>query len=257
MTCKSVNKCFRRHGTWDWFYVWCKYWSEQFSRKLSNQKRNITSFIPAYTSPHYSMSNPTPDPAPTTPVTTPHVHGKSLLREPNIFDGNKTQFKEWRCTLFAYICDPKNRVTIDNERIDIAILYMRGPKVSSWVQNYTDDNFDNDEEEWAITWKGFKDTLNASFLDKGLTENSQEKLEHLRQGPNERAEDFFKEFEVIMRDAEYAKDTPYIIRLIEMNVKPKLIDQVYGTSNEQIEKFEELKQKSISIDDMWWHREEM
>ncbi|KAF8824701.1 hypothetical protein HHX47_DHR7000384 [Lentinula edodes] len=199
------------------------------------------------------MSNPTS--APTT--TTSNIHGKLLLREPSIFDGDKAQFKEWRRTLFAYIRDPRNRIVTDSERIDIAVSYMRGPKVSSWVQNYTDDNFNDDEEEWKVTWKGFKDALNASFLDKGLTENAQEKLEHLRQGPNERAEDFFKEFEVIMRDAGYAKDAPYVIRLIEMNVKPKLIDQVYGTSNERIEKFDELKQKIISIDDMWWRREEM
>ena len=181
--------------------------------------------------------------------------GKSLLKEPSDFNGDKSEFKEWRRQLFAYIRDPRNRVQSDNERIDIAISYMRGTKVKGWVQNYSDDHFNDTNETWDVSWKDFKDALNAAFLDKGRVQNAQERLEHLQQ-EKKTAEEFFNEFEILLHDTGYKKDDPYVIRLIEMNVNQKIIDQIYGSRTDRIKKYDDYKNVIISIDNMWKHHQE-
>ena len=77
---------------------------------------------------------------------TPAPTGKSLLKEPPVFDGNKDAFKEWQRKLFAYIRDPRNRITTDDERIDIALSYIEGPKVQDWIQNLYDSYYDKNWE---------------------------------------------------------------------------------------------------------------
>jgi hypothetical protein len=132
---------------------------------------------------------------------------------------------------------------------------MQGTKVKGWVQNYSDDHFNDTNETWDVSWKDFKDALNAAFLDKGRVQNAQERLEHLRQ-ETKTAEEFFNEFEILLHDTGYKKDDPYVIRLIEMNVNQKIIDQIYGSRTDRIEKYDDYKNVIISIDDMWKRRQE-
>ena len=132
---------------------------------------------------------------------------------------------------------------------------MRGPNVQDWVQNYIDDNFSEQADDWKVTWAMFKQHLNNSFLDKGRTLLAQEKLEIIQQGPDT-ADDFFKKFEILLNDAGYQKDSPFVIRLIEKAVNGKTIDQIYGSRKTRIEKYDEYKDTIISIDEMWRRRQE-
>ena len=121
-----------------------------------------------------------------------------------------------------------NKVQGDGEKIDITLLYMRGPNVQDWVQNYIDNNFSKQADNWNVTWAMFKQHLNDSFLDKGRTLLAQEKLEIIQQGMDT-ADNFFKKFEILLNNAGYKKNNPFVIRLIKKAVNGKTIDQIYGS----------------------------
>ena len=73
--------------------------------------------------------------------------GKSLLKEPPVFDGDKKKYREWRQKLSRWLKDPKNRVKDDDEKINITLSYIEGDKVSDFVQNIYDRYwFDADKE---------------------------------------------------------------------------------------------------------------
>ncbi len=46
--------------------------------------------------------------------------------------------------MFTYICDKKNNLTSDSERINVVLSYIRGDHVDAWVQNYLVQNFDEE-----------------------------------------------------------------------------------------------------------------
>ena len=154
--------------------------------------------------------------------------GKSLLNEPSEFNGDKSEFKEWRRTLFTYLRDPRNGVTEDSEHIDISMSYIRGPKVRDWNSNFYDENFNEETETWKISWKEFKDELNKQFLDSQHALSAQEKLEHLGQGQTS-AEEFFTKFETLLLEAGYDRNSPYVIWLIKKAISQRTIDQIYGS----------------------------
>ena len=54
--------------------------------------------------------------------------GKSLLKEPLVFDGDKKKYREWRQKLSHWLKDPKNRVKDDNKKINITLSYIHQEK---------------------------------------------------------------------------------------------------------------------------------
>ena len=97
-----------------------------------------------------------------------------------------------------------NRIKTDSERIDVTMLYIEGPKVRDWSQNYHSHNYNKEKEKWTVNWAQFKQELNNQFLDKACQDKAQEEFERIRQRPNEKAADFFTHFEICIDTAGYA-----------------------------------------------------
>ena len=57
-----------------------------------------------------------------------NLKGKSLLKEPPVFDGDKKKYQEWKQKLSHWLKDPKNKVKDDNEKINITLSYIEGGK---------------------------------------------------------------------------------------------------------------------------------
>ena len=149
-----------------------------------------------------------------------------------------------------WLRDPRNHVASDDERIDITMSYIRGDKVNEWVQNYYNNHFDDDNEGWQCSWAEFKNDLNKAFLDSNKTRMAQEKLETLCQGANT-AETFFQKFELLLGEAEYGRDSTYVIRLLEKALNVKIIDQIYGSNTSTPTTYDDWKDMIIGIDEMW------
>lgn len=92
-----------------------------------------------------SMGEPGPfdyvHPSAPEPTTPPTGSSKSLMKEPPIFNRDKTAYQEWKCKLTAWIADEKNKVHSDSEQINIALSYMNGEKVHDWIKNYYNANW--------------------------------------------------------------------------------------------------------------------
>ena len=112
--------------------------------------------------------SPSSPPDPIAPASSPTQwtgSTKTLLNPPPIFDGDKLKYREWKRKLCVYIDDPRNRVTTNKERINIAFSYIEGPKVAEWVQNYYKEFYDEDEANWMVMWRAVKKDLDKQFLD--------------------------------------------------------------------------------------------
>lgn len=130
--------------------------------------------------------------------------------------------------VFTYIRDAKNQITNDGERIDICLSYIRGNKVDVWVQNYTEENFDDNKEGWQVTWNMFKKDLQAHFVDSNTARKAQMAIEKWHRG-TDTAEAFFQKFKTLLTQAGYKKEDTYVIRLLELNINKRIIVQIYST----------------------------
>ena len=181
--------------------------------------------------------------------------GRSLLKEPPVFDGTKDAYKEWQRKMFTYICDPRNRIKMDSERIDVTMLYIEGPRVRDWSQNYHSHNYNKEREKWTVNWAQFKQELNNPFLDKAHQDKAQEEFERIRQRPNEKAVDFFTCFKICIDTAGYAQDATFVIKQLERIVNPQIIDQIFG-QRALSSSYEGWKNAIVEIDEMWNRRRE-
>ena len=205
---------------------------------------------------HMPQQHPHVDVEPDIPTSRPTI-GRSLVNKPDVFNGDKTKFKSWWRTVFTYIRDAsaKNQIADDGERIDICLSYIRGNEVDVWVQNYTEEHFDEDIEEWAVTWRTFKQDLQARFVDSNTARKAQIAIEKLRQG-TDTAEDFFQKFETLLTQAGYKKEDAYVVRLLEINVNERIIDQIYSSQFGLPNDYAEWKAAITKIDQLWKRREE-
>ena len=91
--------------------------------------------------------------------------GKSLLKEPPVFDRDKKKYREWRQKLSCWLKDPKNKVKDDNEKINITLSYIEGDKVSNFVQNIYDRYWFDADEEWTCSYSTLMKNLDEQFLE--------------------------------------------------------------------------------------------
>ena len=122
--------------------------------------------------------------------------GKSLLKEPPVFDGDKKKYREWRQKLSRWLKDPKNRVKDDDEKINITQSYIEGDKVSDFVQNIYDCYWFDADKEWRCSYNTLMKKLNERFLEASRHEDAREAFDRIKMMPGECAETFFEHFEV-------------------------------------------------------------
>ncbi len=155
--------------------------------------------------------------------------------------------------MFTYIRDKKNNITSNFKRINVVLSYIQGDHVNAWVQNYTDQNFNESREEWRVSWAQFKEHLKEQFIDSNLARDAQDQIERLHQG-QDTAKDFFQKFKILITQAGYLKDDAYVVRLLKTNVNKKIINQIYGSQNGLPEEYREWKKQIIQINQLWRRR---
>lgn len=121
--------------------------------------------------------------------------GKPLVAKPEMFDGEKSKYRDWLRQIKTYLRYVEGG---RNEKIDIVLSYIKGPKVDTWTTNLFEDFFD---EGWALTMNQLWQKLDEQFVEAGAQRQAQAKLENLRQTGT--AEEFFQEFEKLCRQANY------------------------------------------------------
>ncbi len=173
--------------------------------------------------------------------------GRSLVNKPYGYDRDKAKYKSWWQSMFTYVRNKKNNITSDSKRIDVVLSYIRGDHVDAWVQNYSDQNFNEKREEWRASWAQFKEHLKEQFVDSNLVRDARDQIERLRQR-QDTAQDFFQKFEILLTQAEYSKDDTYVVHLLETNINEKIIDQIYGSRDGLPEEYKDWKKQIIQID---------
>ena len=91
--------------------------------------------------------------------------GKTLLKEPFTFDGDKTRYREWKRKLLAWIKDPHHKARGNSEKIAVAMSYIEGPNVQEWSENTYQTFYDENMEKWVCTWDKFKELMDEQWLD--------------------------------------------------------------------------------------------
>lgn len=184
--------------------------------------------------------------------------GKTLLKEPFTFEGDKMRYREWKRKLLAWIKDAHHKARGNNEKVAVAMSYIEGPNVQEWSENVYRTHYDEGTEKWTISWDKFKELMDEQWLDPSAVSNARNTIETIRQGPQERAADFFTRFELLITTADYEKESPYIINKIETVVKWSLVDAIYSSPGIMgvPSTYRGWKKRIIDLDELWRRREE-
>jgi hypothetical protein len=102
---------------------------------------------------------------------------KIKVTDPDAFDSSPTHFCDWKWQLLIYICT--HHIIEDNDKILLALLYMKSSTANTWATRYFDEHA---AKPRLGRWQDFLDELHSSFEDKNLQKKAHEKLEHFRQG---------------------------------------------------------------------------
>ena len=159
--------------------------------------------------------------------------------------------------MYMYIRDLNRRGSIrtDSERIEITLSYVRGEHADTWTQVYWKNHFDEDRERWNVTWTQFRKDLKEAFTDVAREQEARNKIQFLRQGKRS-ADDFFKEFEILLSEAGYDKDDAFVLMLVERALNVELVDNFTRALTEPVTEYDTYKKRIIGMDAMWHRREE-
>src|SRR6201989_1739619 len=115
--------------------------------------------------------------------------------------------------MLTYLDDRRHGSLYDEERIDIVLLYIDGPKVNDWIQNIYDEY--HEKGEWEITFSWFLKELDKNFTDTKREEKAREQIRTMRQKSGESADEFFKCFETVLNAAKLDRNHPTTLDKIE------------------------------------------
>lgn len=155
-------------------------------------------------------------------TTTPKIK----VAEPNEFDGSPNKYRDWLRQLLIYIRAKK--ITDNEEKILLALSYMKTGTASAWATHFFDQHISQPVVDFG-TWDAFKVQLDSVFEDKTHGRKAREKLETFRQG-NLKIDDYLSRFESLAVDAGIEKNDSELIRLLERNIRPEVIDVIYTVS---------------------------
>jgi hypothetical protein len=147
---------------------------------------------------------------------------KIKVAEPEVYDGSAKSFKDWHRQLRIYFLGRK--ITDDEERITLALSYMKTGLASAWATRYFDNALANTPFTLG-TWNVFETELKNTFEDKTHAERARQKLETFQQGAH-RIDNFIAHFESLTTDAGLSDDRE-LIRLLKYNLKSSIVDWMY------------------------------
>lgn len=114
---------------------------------------------------------------------------KPQIAKPEIFNRTKSKYKDWMRKMIIFL---RYQKVPEDEKIDILLLYVGGPKVDTWVTNIYDDYYDQNGEQWMLSLLLLKRRMDEQFIDAGVQRQAQAKLENLKMSGT--ADEFFQEF---------------------------------------------------------------
>lgn len=148
-----------------------------------------------------------------------------------------------------YVSDLANKLSTDGQKLNVVFSYIWGTQVDNWVESIFDAYYNNTINRWSKIYAELVLVIKEWFVDVTLVQQVQIQIDQLVQEA-ETAENFFQKFEVLRNLAWYDKNDLYLIRLIEMEINQKMIDQIY-TSEVMLTDYDFWKKKIIALDNLW------
>jgi hypothetical protein len=171
------------------------------------------------------------------------------IAKPEFFDGTPGKFRDWIRQLAIYVRG--NGITKDDDRILLALSYMKGGTASSWAAQYIDNNLAKPN---LGPWQTFYKELELAFEDRTATKRVREEIESFTQG-RQKIDEFFNKFEMMAQDAGLATSEVEKIRLIERNVNPAIINAIYSSGTLPTS-YADYKGRILRIGRLWEQRRE-
>ena len=175
---------------------------------------------------------------------------KSLVAEPDKYDRNTKTYTQWKRQVWTYIHANQRAIVNDDERIIVALSYMRGEnKAGRWATFVTDKILDHPNE--TPTYTQFWDLADQIFLPPNKANDAAVQLENLVQGQLS-AEEYFIEFEMLADRAGYA-DTAFDtlkIRLACRKLAKALVDNIHNTDNIPTT-WQDFMKRVTALDNNW------
>ena len=177
-------------------------------------------------------------------TTTPE---KIKVAEPDFFNGNPTEFRNWRRQLLIFL--RAGKVDDDDDKILTALSYMKGGTATPWASRFINDNI---AATTLGTWAQFLTQLEAVFNDKTATKKARKAIEHFQQG-RQGIDEFFNKFEVLAQEAGLGASEVEKIRLLERNVNAPTINSIYSSGSIP-DKYDDYRQHILKISRLWEQR---
>lgn len=170
--------------------------------------------------------------APTEPTTTMNTmdidhEGKSYLKKPEPFDGNRRKVDDfiYACDLFFEGSSDKDFPT-DKQKIIFILSYMSDGEALRWRRNYIETKVR--QADGSYTWPTkavFLGAFKAAFLNEDEKEESIRKLDNINQG-NRTAEEYVNEFRLTVSKAGLPTDNDMIVRTFRKGLNRALATRI-------------------------------
>jgi hypothetical protein len=146
--------------------------------------------------------------------------GKSLVPDPEFFDGEQKRFSDWWRGMKLFL--KFNKVDSPDMKITAIISWMKGGTAGNLATHWTDKVVNTDD---TMDWKAFKDDLTGSFSMGNEKESAQWKIKSFKQG-NCHIADFLIEFHVLKMTS--MTDDAHAIFLLKKNIRQDIIKIILG-----------------------------
>jgi hypothetical protein len=174
---------------------------------------------------------------------------KSHVAKPAVFDGKN--FKVWWRTVEIYMRANSDDFENVSDKIVFVLSYMTGSNVAGmWAQNYIDKQSD---ATWrTLQWEPFVEAIKLAFMDKREAQKALEKLNGLKLGLSQSAEEFFAEFDILRRSCGHVGDgfDTDLIRLLRRALPDRILQHI-DYRIPQVTTYEEWKTLALHMDGIW------
>jgi len=169
--------------------------------------------------------------------------GKSVVAKPDLFDGSKDKYVQWRRSLILYLAGYEHPPS-SSQKIMITLSYMRGDNAAGRFADLYAIQHQSDFRD--ISWAGFCNELDTMFFPVALRRQAEQKLLVLKQNKSETVSDFFVRMKQLIAEAEYST---------EHNGRTLINVARTGLKNEVVELVERSQPELIDSDDFeQWER---
>ncbi|KAJ4490992.1 hypothetical protein J3R30DRAFT_3694946 [Lentinula aciculospora] len=141
--------------------------------------------------------------------------------------------------------------------ITIIMSFMVAGKANEWAQVYTNDHFDIEKGIWNITGmdlfndmdREFTNVASVMIVHKGIIGNNHGMIAGKYEGRTS-AGNFFKEYELLLKDTNYSRNDSHVLTLAENAVDHNLLYNIIKGQTEPFAYYQELKKVVTGADNI-------